>query len=146
MTYSVLLEMSYRANEKDIDTLTRTVWVEARGEPDEGKAAVAHVVNNRAKSGNTYGQGIDGVCRKDQQFSCWNKNDVNYKKINELDSNSQEYQNTRGIVKKVLDNEIPDNTNGSKHYHRTDVPHDWAQGKKPAKKIGEHSFYNDIDD
>ena len=137
--------MSYSATEKDIDTLTRTVWGEARGEPDEGKAAVAHVVMNRARYGGRYGDGIEGVCRKDQQFSCWNKNDVNYEQINKLDTNSQEYQNIRGIVKQVVDNEIPDNTNGSTHYHRTDVPHDWANGKQPVKVFGQHSFYGDID-
>ncbi|CAF1237014.1 unnamed protein product [Adineta ricciae] len=137
--------MSRSATEKDIDTLTRTVWGEARGEPDEGKAAVAHVVINRAKSGNAYGEGIEGVCRKDQQFSCWNKDDVNRGQIDKLDTNNQEYKKNRRIVEEVLNGTRPDNTKGSTHYHRTDTPHNWASGKRPAAEHGAHSFYNNID-
>ncbi|CAF0809757.1 unnamed protein product, partial [Didymodactylos carnosus] len=33
----------------EIDVLTRTVWGEARGESEEGQAAVAHVILNRVK-------------------------------------------------------------------------------------------------
>ncbi|CAF1034464.1 unnamed protein product [Didymodactylos carnosus] len=32
----------------ETDVLTRTIWAEARGEPSEGQAAVAHTVLNRA--------------------------------------------------------------------------------------------------
>ncbi|CAF1625832.1 unnamed protein product [Adineta ricciae] len=137
--------MSRSATEKDIDIMTKTVWGEARGEPDAGKVAVAHVIMNRANSGNRYGQGIAGVCLKDRQFSCWDEGDVNRGQIDRLNTNSQEYQKIRRIVEEVLDGTRPDNTYGSTHYHRTDTPHNWANGKRPAAKHGAHSFYNDID-
>ena len=49
--------------------LALTVLGEAEGEPERGKAAVAHVVKNRmAKKGKTVAE----VVLKRWQFSCWN--------------------------------------------------------------------------
>ena len=57
----------------DLFTLARTVYGEARGESDQGRAAVAHVVLNRFRSDKWFSAGtIEAVCRKPSQFSCWN--------------------------------------------------------------------------
>lgn len=61
----------------DIDILARTIYGEARGEPWEGKIAVAWVVRNRAERGGWWGDTIREVCLKPWQFSCWNETDPN---------------------------------------------------------------------
>ncbi|CAF1374519.1 unnamed protein product [Adineta ricciae] len=117
---------------------------EARGESDEGKAAVAHVIMNRFYAGG-YGNSIAGVCLKDKQFSCWNSDDVNYHKIKKLKNTDKDYRHIYGIVEGVVNKRRPDNTYKSKHYPVESVPHYWSTHKKPAAKIGNHVFYNDID-
>ena len=42
------LTMFQPATSEDIDTVARTIWGEARGEPIEGQQAVASVIGNRA--------------------------------------------------------------------------------------------------
>ena len=71
--------------EDDVLTLARTVWGEARGEGTEGQKAVIHTVFNRFKSGRWYaGKTIAATCKKPWQYSCWNKNDPNRGKMEEL--------------------------------------------------------------
>jgi len=54
--------------------LTLTVLGEARGEPTEGKEAVAHVVVNRTRR---HGKSVAEVVLAPWQFSCWNAEDPN---------------------------------------------------------------------
>ena len=68
--------------EKDRDILARTLWGEARGESLAGQIAVAWTIRNRVNDGKAkswWGEGYAGVCQKPYQFSCWNKNDPNYR-------------------------------------------------------------------
>lgn len=51
------------------DLLAAVVWVEARGESEEGQQAVAEVALNRLKSGN-YGETLDNVIFGEDQFRC----------------------------------------------------------------------------
>lgn len=51
------------------DLLAAVVWVEARGESEEGQQAVAEVVLNRLKSGN-YGETLENVIFGEGQFRC----------------------------------------------------------------------------
>ncbi len=72
--------------EMEIDVLARTLWGEARGEGSTGMEAVASVILNRvevAKRRGHYwwGNKIIQVCQKPYQFSCWNKQDPNFKKL-----------------------------------------------------------------
>ncbi len=55
---------------EDRDYLIRTIAFEAGEEPDEGKAAVAHVVLNRTKSGR-WGDTIKDVVTRPWQFEPW---------------------------------------------------------------------------
>lgn len=73
--------------------LALTLYGEARGEPIDGKKAVAWVVRNRmaaaarrvAERGSKhplFGDGtVGGVVLKPYQFSCWNKGDPNLRKM-----------------------------------------------------------------
>jgi spore germination cell wall hydrolase CwlJ-like protein len=50
--------------------ISYTLYAEARGEPLEGKRAVAAVIQTRARLSNT---SLVDACLKDKQFSCWNE-------------------------------------------------------------------------
>lgn len=63
----------------DREIFAKTVYGEARGEPEEGQIWVAWVIKNRARANKSYwgGSKIGDVCRKRLQFSSWNgKTDI----------------------------------------------------------------------
>jgi len=73
-------------NIEEVDVLARTLYGEARGEGLLGLEAIANVIMNRLKisrkktNGYWWGNSIVGICRKPYQFSCWNKDDLKYRK------------------------------------------------------------------
>jgi conjugal transfer mating pair stabilization protein TraG len=60
--------LNYTLEERDY--LIRTMAFEAQGEPDVGKAAVAHVILNRKKS-HRWGDTVKDVVMKPWQFEPW---------------------------------------------------------------------------
>lgn len=129
-----------------IDTLARTLWGEARGEPRTGKEAVAAVVLNRVNRGlsGRFGATIEEVCRKPKQFSCWNRGDPNRKLLERVDRTDSAFVECIEIAERAVDGNMEDPTDGSDHYHTIDVSPGWSRGKTPVKKIGRHLFFNDI--
>jgi N-acetylmuramoyl-L-alanine amidase len=133
----------------DQDTLIRTVWGEARNQGPDGQRAVAHTILNRANDpGNRYGATVDEVCRRPEQYACWNAGDVNRKPMIALKETDSEYKTIQKNLSPVLNGTDTDNTNQSKHYHTstTKDEHPWANEKDPTVKIGDHWFYDKIDD
>ena len=62
----------------DIDIMTKTLWMEARGEPDIGIQAVACVIYNRFKNKKWYSKilgvaSLANVCLKEWQFRAGTK-------------------------------------------------------------------------
>lgn len=55
-------------SKKDLELLARLVWVEARGEPDDGQQAVAEVILNRLASGQ-FQDTMEGVLYAENQFA-----------------------------------------------------------------------------
>lgn len=134
----------------DVEILARTIYGEARGESLSGQEAIASVVLNRlafAKKKGKYwwGNSITDICLKPWQFSCWNKNDVNYKIINEVDENNEGYKMAKRIAMRAVSGFLEDKTRASTHYHAKNVRPSWSIGKIPAAEIGGHFFYNDIE-
>lgn len=144
----------------DLDIGARTVFGEARGEPLDGKIAVAWVLRNRAARGlyekrlrALFGDGrIASACRARLQFSCWNERDPNRNKIETVTGDDPVFQECQLAVLVALHGYAPDPTAGSTHYHTTAKPAwatawppAWAAGKQPVCAIGAHSFYNDIE-
>jgi hypothetical protein len=66
-----MTEADVLASLTDEEALTLTIWGEARGEPLEGKAAVASVIINRTKHPDRFADTIRDVCLQPRQFSCW---------------------------------------------------------------------------
>lgn len=132
--------------EHDIDILARTLWGEARGETLQGQEAVANVIMNRLrhaqKRGNFWwGNSIETICKKPFQFSCWNQNDPNYKKIISVTPDDAQFATCRRIATRAINNTLPDHTHGADHYHADYVTPKWANSRAITTTIGRHIFY-----
>jgi len=64
----------------DLLHLAKTIYGEARGESIETMFAVGWVIRNRLQA-KRYGGTYKDVVLQPKQFSCWNKDDHNYKVI-----------------------------------------------------------------
>jgi len=128
---------------EDLVTTAKTVYGEARGEPEGGRVAVAWVIRNRAETGYRGDKPAD-VCMKPFQFSCWNANDPNLSKLKYLNTQSEGFRQCLLAVAMVFADLVPDPTNGSRHYHVAGLSVNWAEGKEPEVKIGNHLFYKGI--
>lgn len=142
------LELS---NLSDLEVLTLTLIGEARGEPIEGKVAVACVIRNRATA---WKKSISEICLQPKQFSCWNEDDPNRLLLDELAQrfiygNKLEipsYIECQCVARGVIRNEILDNTHGALNYLTSDLfasDHrpQWAQHVSFAITKGRQTFF-----
>lgn len=121
----------------------RTVWMEARGQGDEGMRAVAHVIVNRLDT-ERWGVTFALVCLAPFQFSCWNTADPNRKAMAALDDDDPALQKCRDFIEAALDGE-DDPTKGSTHYYATSItPPAWVHGATFQVQIGRHVFYSNV--
>lgn len=139
----------------DLETLTKTVYGEARGESALGRLAVAFVARNRAaiaaryvaahptKSHHPlYGDGtVASACLMPYQFSCWLPHDPNFPKLLGLDVNSEEAHPCLEAAQSAIAGTAPDASEGATHYHTAGVHPSWAYGQTPVTVIGQHLFY-----
>src|SRR5262245_42350123 len=130
-------------NLEDRDYLIRTVAFEAANEPVLGKAAIAHVVLNRKKSGR-WGDEIKKIVTQPWQFEPWM---TRRKQIENLSPDDIRYRKAARITDGVLDGDIPDPTSGATHFLNENIVGQrrggslprWAQGE--GLVIGRHTFY-----
>lgn len=123
------------------DVIARTLWGEARGEGRNGMAAVACVIQNRARNPRWWGSSPTGVCLKPYQFSCWLADDPNRAKLLAVTDRDSSYRAALEIADTLLSGQLVDVTNGADHYHTTGVTPAWSAGKKPVAVIGNHRFF-----
>jgi spore germination cell wall hydrolase CwlJ-like protein len=128
------------------DILARTLWGEARGEGESGMEAVACVILNRcaisaARKKYWWGNNIIQICQKPYQFSCWNRSDPNYRKLQAVDLQDPDFARARQIARRALIGGLSDTTNGATHYHARGIMPVWAQSEIPCARIGHHIFY-----
>jgi spore germination cell wall hydrolase CwlJ-like protein len=124
-----------------IDVLARTLWGEARGDGSAGMQAVANVVCNRARIGGWWGGDIITVCQKPFQFSCWNKDDPNYRKLLAVDDDDLAFVTAQRLARRAVYGALDDITGGATHYHAAGMTPYWAETEKPVAVIGNHIFY-----
>lgn len=131
----------------DVACAARTVWGEARGEPELGQVAVAWAIRTRAEwtPAAWWGISISGVCHAHAQFSCWNPDDPNAARLAGPVSDLEGYDDIHAVVSGVLLGMAPDPTGRATHYVRRGSPASWlaacrALGIKPVS-IGRHDFY-----
>jgi spore germination cell wall hydrolase CwlJ-like protein len=137
--YSALLEGENGARERKC--LAEAVYFEARSEPEEGQAAVAQVVLNRAASG-LYPSSICGVVYQNRthykacqfSFACEGRS---------LRINEPEAWHT---AERIADDVVRGKTylsdvGGATHYHANYVRPGWARRLVKMDVIGHHIFY-----
>lgn len=132
--------------ELEIDTLARTIWGEARGEGSIGMQAVAAVVLNRfavseQKGRFWWGNSVIDICQKPYQFSCWNRDDPNYRKLLNVDGRDMIFAKALAIARRNLQENLSDPTHGATHYHVAGIYPFWSRDQKVTTVIGNHIFY-----
>lgn len=144
---------------EDEDVLARTIYGEARGKTLAGMVAVAFVIINRAmiaadyvhrtgKSHRLFGDGtITSACKAGSgnrhQFSCWNDNDPNLKKLADVADTDPVFIGCKQAARIALTGGPATNAIGTSTYYY--APPAWALGKVPFRVIGHHAFFNNID-
>ncbi|MDR2794624.1 MAG: cell wall hydrolase [Holosporaceae bacterium] len=136
--------MSFNFSLQDLDTLSKTIYGEARGELYAyGLApfiAVANVVVNRKNK--NFAETIHGVCTAPYQFSCWNRNDPNCNKITNITVDKCAiFRKCIDVANNVLRGLWPDLTDGCDHYHHKCLKPQWAVYLQPKRIFGSHYFY-----
>lgn len=126
----------------DLDIAARTVWGEARGEPQDGRLAVAHVLVNRWRVDD--GATLEAICHKPSQFSCWNKDDPNEPRVRAASWDDPNLRACLRAVLEALDPHSQDLTGGARHYCAIGKTPDWIEGRQPTVTIGRHHFYAGI--
>ena len=124
--------------------LTMLVFGESRGEPQEGKVAVAWVVKNRVSKPRWWGDTWPSVMLRPYQFSCFNKDAPLYKLLNPLAHDRPEtwldcYLAAVGVYHDFLE----DPTLGATHYFNLDIHPFWADSMEKKVRIGRHEFYRE---
>ncbi len=129
--------------ERDVDTVARTLYGEARGEyknyGEKSLIAVANVICNRK---NINGESFTSICTKPRHFSCWNKFDPNLEIVKRVSTADEIFFKCVEIAQHAVEKNLQDITQGSTHYYSTflgKIPY-WATGIRPRFIIGHHIF------
>ncbi len=137
--YAALLNGEH--GERERKCLTEAVYFESRSEPEDGQAAVAQVVLNRATSG-LYPASICGVVYQNRthykacqfSFACEGKS----LKVNEPEA----WRTATRIADAVLEGKTYlSDVGGATHYHAKYVRPGWARRLVKMDVIGHHIFY-----
>ncbi len=140
-----------RQLERDVDVLARTIFGEARGELVRGQEAVAAVIINRVRRARDrngrywWGTTVETVCLRDWQFSCWNADDPNRRKIETVTPENRTFQTCLRVARRAVSGTLKDPTDGATHYHARGVRPPWSRRRAPCAEIGRHQFYNDVE-
>lgn len=124
------------------DILVKTILSEARGEGADGMAAVAHVIANRANSGQ-FARDPAAVALQPNQFSGWNAGEGG-NNPSQFQPGTRQYNQALQIIDNVFSGQTPDPTNGALYYHTPAVSPSWsgAVNRYGTNQIGNHIFYN----
>jgi N-acetylmuramoyl-L-alanine amidase len=123
------------------DCLAEAIYFESRGEPREGRIAVAHVVMNRAAANGFPGQVCDVIREgedkgsKQCQFSwrCDGKPDT--------PTDQAAWSAAQELADSVMRGETTDPTHGALFFHHTKVQPEWTSKFRRTAEIGDHIYY-----
>jgi hypothetical protein len=133
-------------SEQEITVVAQTLWGEARGEGREGMVAVACVIGNRVSRSNWQRSYVD-ICRAPLQFSCWNDNDPNRRRLEEVArAPDNDFIDALAIARQLVMRQLGDVTTGATHYYASSMRQKpkWAVGEEPCFILGGHIFFNHI--
>lgn len=121
-----------------------TIFMEASSEGHDGMVAVAHVLANRRADGR-WGGTLSEVCLAPQQFSCWNTNDPNRKRMAKTEDDDTTMLLAQRVLDDVLWERLPDPTQGATHYYSVNIPApSWAETGEFTVQIGKHRYYINV--
>lgn len=120
--------------------LAQAIYFEARGEPFEGRMAVAQVVVNRVRD-QRYPNDICTVVFQNEQrrhrcqfsFACDGRSD--------RPRNTAAWSSALRLARLVNDGHLRDLTGQATHYHAIHVAPPWAEKLTRTVTIGRHRFY-----
>ncbi len=128
---------------EEIGCLALNIYFEARGEPDLGKIAVAHVVLNRVDD-KRFPTTVCGVVRQGGEqkmhrckFSWWCDG------RSDKPRDAESWQQVQAVAQEVYWGFSPDPTAGALWYHADSVSPSWGKVFNRGPKIGQHIFYKD---
>jgi N-acetylmuramoyl-L-alanine amidase len=147
------MDVVYRLSDRDV--LALTLWGETRGEPIDGKVAVACVIRNRMVRRR---QTVREVCLAPMQFSCWQPigGAANHKALMALagalvageTANAPDpvLRECQWIADGVLSGACRDIVHGADHYLTTTLLSStkkpgWVRTMTFAASVGAHAFY-----
>ena len=120
----------------------RTAWGEARGEGNNGMAAVLCVGRNRASRPAWWGHDLCSVFLHPWQFSCWNASDVNLPKLLTVTDMDAQFREATALAQALVGGHLTDMTKGADHYYDTRSTRPaWASSQFYCCTIGHHAFY-----
>ena len=126
-----------------IECLALTMYFEARGEPDIGKLAVAHVMVNRTRDGR-FPRRICDVMRQQSgppdggcQFS-WTCDE-----FGDRPRDGAAWRHSKALAWQVYYGLSRDPTGGALWYHADYVDPAWRHDLAAPQRIGRHMFYRD---
>lgn len=126
---------------EELRCLALTIYFEARGEPDQGKIAVGHVVMNRALN-ELFPRDVCAVVRQGGeklpyrcQFTWW------CDRRSDEPSDVRAWQRSEALARLIYWNQSSDPTGGALWYHTVDVDPPWVEGLNRGPTIGRHVFY-----
>ena len=125
--------------------LSLNIYQEARGEPLEGKVAVANVVKNRVASKhypNTYCEVVQQRRGNICQFSWYCDGKYDHPTFSSMElPDAQAFKTAVEISLKIMENIILDNTDGATHFHAVYVDPYWSKSLALTVEYGDHIFY-----
>ncbi len=126
---------------EEVNCLALNIYFEARGEPESGQRAVAHVVMNRVAH-KRYPNTVCAVVQQGGeerlhrcQFSWWCDGQ------SDKPGNSKAWNRALIIAKDIYLGKLKDTTKGALWYHSTYVTPYWSKVFLKGDRIGQHIFY-----
>ncbi len=126
----VVLLFAFVFSYSDLEALTRVVYCEARGEPDNGKLAVAYTVINRCAIS---GKSVEYEATKKYQFCVYSGT---------MDASTQAV--CQNYAQQAINRSAADPSNGATFFYSGSSVPSWASGKTPCAIIGGHKFFKNI--
>lgn len=125
----------------DLEIGAATIFMEASNQGAAGQSAVAHVLVNRMRT-SKWGGTIASVCLWPAQFSCWNTQDTNRKRMATTLDSSPIMVACQKAMREALDGVTADPTSGACFYFTDGIePPPWASAMRQTAKIGRHIFF-----
>ena len=124
----------------DIAFAAATIWQEARGEPYEGKLAVAEVIRNRMRARYASDGTVVGTVLRPRQFSGWNADDPNRIPSIKLDDAERIVAECLSAWKEAVEKNTDVAQGALLYYAPALVVPVWARSCREVARIGRHVF------